>query len=882
MQIITLLHKTNIAFSRNLIHLFVQLRQIKSNIMALLLMLLLVSSSILLTSCGGGGGSSGSSSSGLTLTAVTVSPGTQTVPMGVFVQYTATGTYSNGETQDITNQVVWSSESAQNVIIGSNGVAVGTATDSALISATLNGVKGFAHLTITAATVLSIAVSPVDRSLAIGATLQYTATSTNSDGTTTALAAVNLVWASSAPGVATISTAGLATGVAAGSTTISATFNNTSGSSSIVGSTALSVTSVTPASLAVTFAGGATMPVGATQLANATVTFSDGSTQIIPANQVTWSSAAPTAATIDSSGTITGVTDGGTAIIASYLSVSGRASLTVRSATLVSIAANSLSPNGTISIQVGATNRLIATGTYNSNDGSAQFTFILNSATWSSTAPSLLTVSSAGIATGVAAGGPVSVRAAVGGILSPTGVASPNNNTFNVTSALNLVSISLTPANALLNGASGLQQQYVATGTYSDGSTANLTNVATWASGTVALATITTAGLYSGGLASVVAAAATTFGPTVISATYSSGTSTTSSVNLTVSPIRVVSVTVLPNPASGLTSVSSGGSLPAYVGLAYPLKAIATYSDGTNQDVTNMATWAVAAGTAFRIGNSPSVVVSDGTPAIAGNKGIAYLILAAGTATTITAAIGGVTSSTFSLASVAPTTIPTLVISPATTMPTTNVLPATSRLQQQYKAIVTVTAPATVVGSFDVSNCPGWTSSIATTATVGTTSSPSTSVGSSIGNAGLVTVATPAPATGATTSISLTLSPVPTSTTPAVVTIGTTTLSSIAITPTPTSPATMFFMPNSTFATKLFFASGTYTGGTGAGTYDLTQLSGWTSSNTAVASIANGSSNSGTSPLLGGGVATAVGLGTTNIGFTLGSVSATPVAVKVQ
>ena len=850
------------------------------------LIFLLALCNVLLTSCGGGSPRSPAHIvPGGKLTAITISPASQNVPIGVFVQYTAIGSYSNGETQDITNQVTWSAESALNIIIGTNGVAVGTATDAALISASLSGIKAFAQLTIISATVQSITVTPANRSIAIGGTFQYTATSTNSDGSSTTLAAGNVVWASSAPNVATINAAGLATGFTAGDSTISATLP---GSSVIVGSTTLSVTGVAPVSLAVTFTGGVIMPLGSTQLTNATVTFSDGSTQIIPANQISWSSTDPTIATINNDGNITGMIDGVTAIIGSYLGISGRAVLTVRTATLVSLAANSLSPNGIIPIPVGATNKLIATGTFNASDGAVQFTFIVNNATWFSTAPSFMTVSSTGVATAVAVGGPVSIRVTIAGITSPTGVASPNNNTFNITNTTSLISINLTPASAILKGVAGLQQQYTAIGTYSNGSIANLTNAVTWASGNTALATITTSGIFSGGLAVAVANATSTFGPTVISASFGSSPITSNSVNLTISPVRLLSITISANPAPGMVVVPNAGTLPGYIGLAYPLKATGTFSDGSNQDVTSVANWAVVgAGTAVRVGNSPSIPATDGNPAIVGNKGIVTVLVASGTSTNITATLAGITSPNFSLLSSLATTPSSIAVSPATTMPTTNVLPATAGLQQQYQAIATVPViGAVVAGLYDVTNCTnttgastGWASSLATTATVGNVPSPNAGIGSIAGNAGIVSIANPAPSAGALTSVT---HKVVTTTSPAVVvTIGTATLSSIAITPTFVSPATSLFMPNNPFATKLFFATGTYSGGTGAGTYDLTQLSGWTSSNTSVASIANGSSNNGT-PLLGGGIVTAVGLGTTNIEFTSGLVSATPMPVRVQ
>ncbi len=54
-------------------------------------------------------------------------------------------------------------------------------------------------------------------------------------------------------------------------------------------------------------------------------------------------------------------------------------------------------------------------------------------------------------------------------------------------------SIALTPANPSV--AKGLTQQFTATGTYTDGSTANLTGSVTWASATTSVATINSTGL---------------------------------------------------------------------------------------------------------------------------------------------------------------------------------------------------------------------------------------------------------------------------------------------------------------------------------------------------------------------------------------------------
>jgi hypothetical protein len=74
-----------------------------------------------------------------------------------------------------------------------------------------------------------IAVTPAGPAVPRGATLQFAATGTYSDGSSAALTS-GVTWASSAPSVATISPSGLATALATGTTTISATMGSVTGS----------------------------------------------------------------------------------------------------------------------------------------------------------------------------------------------------------------------------------------------------------------------------------------------------------------------------------------------------------------------------------------------------------------------------------------------------------------------------------------------------------------------------------------------------------------------------------------------------------------------------------------------------------------------------
>ena len=90
-----------------------------------------------------------------------------------------------------------------------------------------------------APTLVSIAVTPANLSIATGNTQQFTATSTFSDNTTKD-ATGSVVWSSSVPATATITARGLASGVAPGSTSIQAT------SAGISGATTLTVTALPP------------------------------------------------------------------------------------------------------------------------------------------------------------------------------------------------------------------------------------------------------------------------------------------------------------------------------------------------------------------------------------------------------------------------------------------------------------------------------------------------------------------------------------------------------------------------------------------------------------------------------------------------------------
>jgi hypothetical protein len=263
-----------------------------------------------------------------TLTSIAVTPANPSAAAGTTVQFTATGTYSDNSTKDITSSVTWASGTPAAATINTSGVATAVAVGSTTISATSGSVSGSTTLTVTPATLTSIAVTPATLSAAAGTTVQFHATGTYSDNSSKDITG-SVTWTSGTPAVATINASGLASALAVGSTTISAT------SGSMSGNTTLSVTPATLTSIAVTPAN-PSAAAGTTVQFTATGTYSDNSTKDITSS-VTWASGTPAAATINTSGVATAVAVGSTTISATSGSVSGNTTLTVTAATSGSV-----------------------------------------------------------------------------------------------------------------------------------------------------------------------------------------------------------------------------------------------------------------------------------------------------------------------------------------------------------------------------------------------------------------------------------------------------------------------------------------------------------------------------------------------------------------
>ncbi len=167
--------------------------------------------------------------------------------------------------------------------------------------------------------VASVLVSPAAGDLAVGETMQLTATL--KDGAGNHLTGRPVRWESSDNSVAAVSNKGLVTGVAPGPATITASSEGTDGNATIT------VTVIPVAAVAV-WPPSSSIPVGLTlQL---TATPKDRAGNPLQGRLVTWASSTPSVATVSPEGLATGVTQGSATIIATSEGRRGSAPVTVR------------------------------------------------------------------------------------------------------------------------------------------------------------------------------------------------------------------------------------------------------------------------------------------------------------------------------------------------------------------------------------------------------------------------------------------------------------------------------------------------------------------------------------------------------------------------
>lgn len=585
------------------------------------------------------------------LTSLAITPSSPLLAKGNTQQLTVTGTLSDGGLQNLTSNVTWTVSPGNVLAVSNSGMVSALINGAGIVTATSGTLSATDTITVSAATLVSMAISPPNPSVIKGQTQQLNVSGTFSDGSKRDLTG-SATWTVSPVSVAAVSATGLVTTLATGTGLI------TAASGSVSATDVIMVSPVSLASIAISPAN-PSLPKGETQQLAATGTYNDGSTQDLT-SQVTWSGSASTVATVNSTGLITAQAAGKGTITAALGSISGTDTVTVVPPVVVSIAVTPVKS----SVTETETEQLHATGTF--SDGSKQN--LTQTATWTAAQSGIATISSSGLVT-AGQPGTTTISATSGTV---TGTA-----TLKVLSAV-LVSISITPNNPSIPlGSSG---QLQARGNYNDGTTQDLTQQVTWASLQPNIATISSAGVDAGkqqGTVMITATLGSVSGfipltvtaPVLISLSVTpvhpylpiagsvqltavgmfsdqSTHSITNQVAWSASTVNIVTVSnagIASAKAPGIAVVTASSGqfsattniivsdasiniVPAnpaiLMGSGAQLRAIATFTDGSTADITSSVTWTVADPTVAAI-TSDGHALSEkvGSTAIAASSG---------------------------------------------------------------------------------------------------------------------------------------------------------------------------------------------------------------------------------------------------------------------
>ncbi|AHG91641.1 Ig domain protein group 2 domain protein [Gemmatirosa kalamazoonensis] len=341
--------------------------------------------------------------------AISVSLGSASLVVGQSTGATATLRDAAGNV--LTGRpIAWTTSNASVATVSSSGQVVAVAPGTATITATSGSASGSASLTVSApppAPVATVSVSLGASSLVTGGST--TASATLRDAAGNVLTGRPVTWASSDASIATVSASGGVTAVAPGTVTISAT------SGGVTGSATLTVTAPPPApvaSIAVSL-GSTSLTVGSAT--SATATLRDAAGNVLTGRPLTWASSDPTVATVSPSGGVIAVGVGSATISATSGGVTGSAALTVTAPPPAPVAAVSVTL-GASTLAIGATTT--ATATLSDASGNV---LTGRPIAWTSSDPSIATVSSSGVVTAVSAGS-ASITATSGGVSGSAGV----------------------------------------------------------------------------------------------------------------------------------------------------------------------------------------------------------------------------------------------------------------------------------------------------------------------------------------------------------------------------------------------------------------------------------------------------------------------------
>jgi uncharacterized protein YjdB len=313
-----------------------------------------------------------------TVKSITVSPPGAAIEVGESVMLTAKVSTTGGASQKVT----WVSSAPDVASVSSVGEVIGIAEGSCIVTAKSVANPGkfaIASVTVAAGAVAKIEVEPDPANVIRGKTLQLSVAATNASGAP--VTGRTTLWTTDNPGIATVSSAGVVTGVAFGMANITAAIEGTRGVARvIVGFGTVDRIVIQPSEPVVEE--GTTLALTAQPL--------DVAGNVVEDANVFWISSNPAVAQVSEFGVITGV-------------ALGNARITVRAQTA------EVGVNVTVVPAVAATLQISPRPTQLETGESAQLTALVKRngspltipITWKSAVPSVASVSAAGKVTGI-------------------------------------------------------------------------------------------------------------------------------------------------------------------------------------------------------------------------------------------------------------------------------------------------------------------------------------------------------------------------------------------------------------------------------------------------------------------------------------------------
>jgi len=250
--------------------------------------------------------------------AVRVSPSSRDLTVGQTTQLKAEPLDAQGNVLS-GRSVAWSSGRPNVATVSATGAVTALSPGNAIITATVDGKSGVGAITVAAAPVASVAMSPTSATLTVGETVQLGAQPRDASGRR--LDGRTVTWSTNRPDVATVTSTGIVAAVSPGTATITASSEGRSGTATVVVQPpTVSRLEVTPTS--------ASVEVGSALRLTATAYDSRGN--IIAGAQVRWASSDTQIAVVDATGRVLGVRRGSAIITATSGGKAATASVRVK------------------------------------------------------------------------------------------------------------------------------------------------------------------------------------------------------------------------------------------------------------------------------------------------------------------------------------------------------------------------------------------------------------------------------------------------------------------------------------------------------------------------------------------------------------------------